>query len=110
MLSKIKSWGWVKTLGLVLGAIALAMAASRAQSLTTRARKKDEKAIDKLNSNISKELQAGRKLVESAHADKNKAVAIRKNMESQLEKLGEANEDMDAIANSFNSRRLRDNE
>lgn len=84
------------------------MAAGRAASLTNRARSKDEKAIGKLNSEISKELQAGRKLVESAHKDKQKAVAIRQGMEAQLEKLGEANEDMDAIANRFNSRRLRD--
>lgn len=84
------------------------MAASRASSLNERARKKDEKAIDKLNSGISKELDAGKKLVESAHKDKDKAGEIHKTMVKQLEKLGEANEDMDTIANGFNSRRLRD--
>ncbi len=102
-----KSLGWVKTLGIVLGAILLAMAAGQAANRKASARKKEEKAQDKLNSGISSEIHKGKMLVDSANKDKDKAVAARVKMVQQLEKLGEANEDMDSIADSFNSRRLR---
>lgn len=107
LLNKVKSFGWVKTLGLVLGAIALAMAAGQAANRTAAGKRKEQQAEELLNTGISKHLQQGKKLMNAAHKDKDKAVHARKKMEQQLEKLGEANEDMDSIADRFNSRRLR---
>ena len=104
----LKQWG--KTLGLVLGAIVLALAAGRAASLKSSARRKEDAATHKLNSGISKELAAGKKLTESANKDKDKAVIAHAKMQAQLEKLGEANEDLDTIADRFNSRRVRHDE
>ncbi len=103
----LKSFGWVKTLGLVLGAVLLAMAAGQAASKMKSARKKEATAQDKLSSGVSSEIHKGKVLVDSANKDKDKAVAARERMEAQLEKLGEASEDMDSIADRFNSRRLR---
>jgi len=103
----VKSFGWVKTLGLVLGAIALALAAGRASSKHKAGVKKEKKAENLLNASTSREIQKGKKLVEAADKDKTKAADARKKMEAHLEKLGEANEDMDSIADRFNSRRLR---
>jgi len=107
MFSRLSKIGWIKTLGLVVGAILLALAAGRAASKHASAKRKDDRSVQLLNSGISKEIRKGKMLVDSAFADKDKAQAARKRMEQQLEKLGEANEDMDSIADSFNSRRLR---
>lgn len=107
MFSRLSKIGWIKTLGLIASAVLLAIMAGRAASKTAAAKSKDDRAEQLLNSGISKEIHKGKMLVDSANTDKDKAVAARKRMEVQLEKLGEANEDMDSIADGFNSRRLR---
>ena len=107
LLNKVKSWGWVKTLGLVLGGILLALAAGRAASKKAAADRKDQRAADLLNSQISNEIQKGKKLVESAQKDKDKAVELHQASQKRLEQMAENNEDMDSIADRFNSKRVR---
>lgn len=107
MWSKIKALPIWATLGLIGGAILFAMAASRAKGLTARAHRKEDAATHKLNSGISKELDAGKKLMDSANTDKDKAIVARDNVKRHLEHMGDANEDLDAIADRFNSRRVR---
>jgi len=104
----VKSLGWIRTLGLVLGAILLALAASKVANKKSSAKRKESKAEDLLNSGISSKLQKGKKLIKAAQKDKDQAVAAHERMESQLEKLGEANEDLDSLADRFNSRRVRE--
>ena len=107
MFSRLSNIGWIKTLILVGSAILLALAAGRASSKHASARKKDDRAEQLLNSGISKEIHKGKKLADAANMDKDKAVVALKQMHDQLDKMGEANEDMDSIADGFNSRRLR---
>lgn len=95
------------TISLVIGAILLALMAGRAMSKRRAAQRKDERAADLLNSNISREVDRGKKLVEAAHKDKDKAQKAQEKMERQLEAMGQANEDLDAIVDRFNSKRLR---
>jgi len=105
--NEFKSFGWVKAIGLAITAVLLALAAARASNLRINAERKEDRATDMLNSGISKEIQKGKKLTESAQVDKDKAVDARAKVEAQLDKLGKANEDLDDIADRFNSRRLR---
>lgn len=101
---KTRVWGVLAAVG---SAVLLALAASRAQQKRQSAKRLEDKAQGMLNSNISKEIKEAKKLVEKAHKEKDKATEARAKAEKQLEKLGEANEDLDAIADRFNSRRLR---
>jgi hypothetical protein len=102
---------WIKgkltTIGLVIGAILLALAAGKAATARNAANRKEDMAADLLNAATSKELAKGKKLIESAHKDKVKSAAAQQKMKDQLDKLGDASEDLDAIADRFNSRRLR---
>ena len=105
--NRIGTFGWVKALGLAITAMLLGLAAAKASQKKESARKKEDRATNMLNSGISKEIAKGKKLMESAQLDKDKAIVARDNAEHQLEKLGKANEDLDDIAHRFNSRKLR---
>lgn len=107
MWARIKSAGWVVTLGAVLSAIVLGLAAAKSVNLKTRAKRKEAQVVGKLNSGISSEIHKGKLLLESANRDKDAAIAADLKMEKQLHKMGAANESLDAIAHRFNSRRLR---
>jgi len=98
---------WLKTLGLVFTAILLALAGAKAAKKKASADSKEQRANELMNSGISKEIAKGKKLLESANKDKDAGVVAHTNMEAQLEKLGEANDDIDALATRFNSKRLR---
>lgn len=106
-LDKVKSWGWVKTLGIVLGAVLLALAAGKAASKHKSAARKEQLGTDLLNSGISAKIAKGKKMVEAANVDKDKAVAAKQKMEAQLEALGDKNEDLADVANRFNKRSVR---
>lgn len=103
----IKGLGWVTALGLIFGAILLALQSLRSQKARTASKRKEDMATDMLNSDISSQIAKGKKLMEAANKDKDRAVVARQAMEEQLAKLGDANEDLDAIADRFNSRRVR---
>ena len=105
--NKLKALGWVKAVGLAISAALLGLAVAKASNKKESARKKEDRATDMLNSGISKEIAKGKKLMESAQKDKDKGVAAHDAAEKQLDKLGQDNEDMDSIADRFNSRRLR---
>ena len=105
--ARIKSLHWVKTLGLVMSAVLLAVMAGRASSRASAAKRKDERAEELINSQISADIQKAKKLVDAAHKDKDKAAAAHKRMEEQLSKLGDADEDLDSIMGRFNDRSVR---
>jgi hypothetical protein len=107
MWARIKAAGWVVTLGAVLSAIVLGLAAAKSVNKQSSAKRKEAQAVGKMNSGISSEIHKGKRLLEAANKDKDAAVAADVKMENQLEKMGAANESLDAIAHRFNSRRLR---
>jgi hypothetical protein len=91
MIDWLKKQRWVVTLGMVLSAILLALAGARAVKKKASADKKEQLATDLLNSGASKQIEKGKKLLESANKDKDAGVAANKRMEDELEKLGETN-------------------
>lgn len=101
---KTHVWGALVAVG---GAVLLALAASRAQRKRHAADSMEKRAQDMLSQNTSKHIKESKKLMEKAHKEKDKAIKARAKAEKQLEKLGEANEDLDTIADRFNSRRVR---
>lgn len=107
MIDWLKKQRWIVTLGMVLSAILLALAGAKAVKKRASADKKEQLATDLLNSGASKQIEKGKKLLESANKDKDAGVAADKRMEAELEKLGETNPNIDALADRFNSKRLR---
>ncbi len=85
----------------------MVLAGRKATKMHARAAAKDEVATNLLNSGISRKLVSGKKWVESANKDKDKAVIANLKMKARLEKLGETDESIDDIADRFKSRRLR---
>jgi len=107
MWQKFKALGWVVTLGAVLTAIAFALAGARSLKRSSSAKRKEENAIALQNSGISKQIAQGNKLLKEAAKDKVIAAKAKRTMKQQLEKLGDANEDIDDIAARHNARRVR---
>ncbi len=109
MINWLKKQRWIVTLGLVLSAILMALAGAKAVKMQASADKKEQLATDLLNSGASKQIAKGKKLLESANKDKDAGVVANKRMEAELENLGKANENIDAFADRFNSKRIRRN-
>ena len=107
MWAKLKAMGWVTAFASVATAIVLGLAAARSVNKKNAGRRKEARAIDMMNSGIGREINKGKKLLEAANKDKDAAIRADVQMENQLEKMGAANESLDAIADRFNSRRLR---
>jgi len=105
MITWLKSQRWIVTLGIVLSAILLALAGAKAAKKHASGVKKEQLATDLMNSGISTKIHKGRKLLESANKDKDAGVAALEKMEDHLNNMGDANEDIDALADRFNSRR-----
>lgn len=103
----LKSLRWVKTAGIVLAAILLALAGQRVLKKKASGKRKEEVGTNMMNSGISKEILAGRKMLDAADKDKDKAIAAEAVMEAQLEKMGKGNESIADIADRFNKRKLR---
>ncbi len=103
----LKNLRWLKTAGLVLAAILMALAGAKAVKKKASAAKKEDKAVELMNSSISSDIQKGKKMTESANKDKDKAAEAEKRMEAQLESMSNANEDIATIADRFNKRKLR---
>lgn len=106
-LAWIKSLGFVAAVGAVLTAIGLALAAATAQNRRDRASKNEQAAAILLTSNVKTEIAKGEKLQAKAETDKKAAALADDKMEARLEKLA-TNDSLDAIADRFNSRRLRE--
>ena len=98
---------WLTTAGMILTAVLLALAGAKAAKKKSSANKKEQLANDLMNSGISKEIAKGKKLLESANNDKDAGAAADAKVKAQLEKLSEANADIDSIADRFNSKRVR---
>lgn len=107
MWDRIKSFGWFTVLASVATAMVLGFAAAKSVNKKASSKRKEQRAVDMMNSGIGREIHKGKKLLEAANRDKDAAVAADVQMENQLEKMGAANESLDAIADRFNSRRLR---
>ena len=107
MWAKIKAMGWVVALASVGTAIVLGLAAAKSVNKKNSAKRKETRAVDMMNSGIGRQIHNGKKLLEAANKDKDAAIRADVTMENQLEKMGAANESLDAIADRFNSRRLR---
>ena len=107
MIDWLKKQRWIVTLGLVLSAILMALAGAKAVKKHAKGVKKEQVATDLMNSGISKKIQKGKKMLESANKDKDAGVAANERMEAELENMGKANENIDAFADRFNSKRLR---
>ena len=104
---KLKALGWVITLGMVLTAVLFALAGARSVKRSNSAKRKEENAIVLQNSGIVKQIAQGNKLLKAAAKDKEIAARAKVTMKQQLEKLGDANEDIDDIAARHNARRVR---
>jgi len=98
---------WLATIGAVIGAILLGLAVAKASNKRAAADRKDQTATDLMNTGISKQIAKGKRLRESANKDKDAAIAADKLSEERLEQMAANNESLDAIADRFNSRRLR---
>ncbi len=98
---------WIITAGLVLTAIALALAGAKASKKRSNATRKDATAVRLMNSGISREIKRGKKLRDAANRDKDAAIVADARMTRLLNNMGTANENLDAVADRFNSRRLR---
>ena len=107
MWDRIKSFGWVTTVASIATAIALGFIAAKSVNKKASGKRKEARAVDMMNTGISREIHKGKKLLEAANKDKDAAIAADVRMENQLEKMGASNESLDAIADRFNSRRLR---
>ena len=97
---------WWGTIVAVVIGVLMVVAGRKATKMHARAEAKDEVATNLLNSGISTELARGKKMVESANKDKDKAVIANLKMKARLETLGEVDENIDDVADRFNSRRL----
>ena len=107
MITWLKGQQWFVTLGLVLGAILLALAGARSVKQNNRAQKNEDAAVDLMNSGIASDIAKAEKMSKKAEKNKVAAAKAKLSIHAQLEKLGEANEDIDDIAARFNSRRVR---
>lgn len=102
---------WLKskfvTIGLVLGAILLALAGARSVKRTASAERKMSKATDLMSTGVVRDVKKAQKFIRAADTDKLVALEAQVTVQKQLEKLSEANSDIDSIADAFNSRRVR---
>jgi hypothetical protein len=105
---RIKSFGWITILVSIATAMVLGFAAAKSVNKKASGKRKEARAVDMMNTGISSKIHKGKKLLEAANKDKDAAIAADVAMENQLEKMGAANESLDAIADRFNSRRLRE--
>lgn len=100
-MKKVLTW-----LATIFGALALALLGIRAQAAKQRADKNQAKAAELLKSNVKTEIQKGQKLEAKAENDRIKAANAETRMEGRLHDIAK-NESLDAVADRFNSRRLR---
>ena len=107
MWAKFKALPFVRVAVLVLLGVGVALLAAKASRKIVSAAKKDERVIDMKNSMISGELVAADELADAAAIDINAAIEIKRKLNNNLVKMGQANENMDDIAKRFNGKRVR---
>lgn len=102
---------WLKskivTIGMVLSAMFLVLSAVKASKKKKSAERKEALADELVESITFKDHKRAKKLIKSAQKDKQAAKISKEEMEYKLEKLSEQNTDIDALADAFNSRRVR---
>jgi len=102
---------WIKskivTIGMAIGAVLLVLSAVKASKRKKSAKRKEALADDLVSSMTFKDHKKAQKLIKSAQKDKQAAKISKEEMEYKLEKLSEQNTDIDALADAFNSRRVR---
>ena len=103
----LKKQRWVVTLGMILSAVLLALAGAKSAKKRGRAEKQERLAEDLMQTGIDIDLTEAKRQTEKAEKNKQAAAKAKAKMEQRLEELGNANEDIDALADRFNSRRLR---
>jgi len=99
----MKYW---KLIGAIVTAILIAITGYRIQELKKSAGQQRDKAVNDLNSGISSKIAKGKKLTESANKKIDKGILLSTKLKEQMEELAK-NEDIEAVANDFNSRRVR---
>ena len=92
---------------MILTAILFALAGAKSVKKKKRAAKTQQRAEDLMNSGVSSKIHKGRKLMESANVDKDKAIAADKLMSKRLDEMSTKNDSIDDVAHRFNSRRVR---
>ena len=107
MWDKFKALPGIRVAGLIILGILVALLAAKASRKVASAKKKDDRFEDLKNSMISGELVEAGKLADSANEDKDAAIEIKRQLNNNLVKMGQANENMDDIAKRFNGKRLR---
>lgn len=107
MIAWLKKQRWVVTLGMILSAVLLALAGAKSAKKRGRAEKQERLAEDLMQTGIDIDLTEAKRQTEKAEKNKQAAAKAKAKMEQRLEELGNANEDIDALADRFNSRRLR---
>lgn len=103
--NEIMSWGWVKALGVFLGAVVLAILGVRAASNRRRAKQAGELAQRSAMEHTKEGLRRAEEYKQVAEKHKSKAKRLEDQMEAKLDKLGKENESIDDVADRFNSRR-----
>ncbi len=103
---------WIKskatTIGMAITAVLMVLLAAKVVNKTKAARRKEKLAVELQASLVFKDLQKSKKLIKSAERDKQTAKTSKEEMAYKLEKLSEQNTDIDALANAFNSKRVRE--
>lgn len=92
---------------LILGGIGFALLGYKAHKKRAAAKRMHDRGVVLMNSGVEKHIEEGKVLLDKAESEKVRAKHARMDAEAQLRKLGETNETLDAIADRFNSRRLR---
>lgn len=105
----IKSIGWLTTLGTAVVAVLFVLAGAKARKLERRAAKAEDRAQVILQDHTKVNLDKAKKLQDAAAGDKVAATQVKQKMREQLDKLGDSDENIDDIADRFNSRRKRVN-
>ena len=75
MWDRIKSFGWVTVLASIATAVVLGFAAAKSVNKKASGKRKEARAVDMMNSGISREIHNGKKMMEAANRDKDAALA-----------------------------------
>jgi hypothetical protein len=98
---------WAVAIGGALTAVLVVLAAARASNRNEQAEAMTRTAESLMRSNVKKEIERGQNLALQAEGHKQAAAKAEAKMEERLEKIAANNTSLDAVADRFNSRRLR---
>jgi hypothetical protein len=104
---RIKSIGWLAAIGAALTAILMVLAGAKSTRLERRAKDAERLAEVVVQDHTKKNLEKAAKLQASAATDKAKAAELKEKSKARLEQLGDKDETLADLADSFN-KRVRD--